>query len=157
MTLVPDELTILVNTEIAIDDTARRPLVEGQMREFALELSPIHLAPDGVDVPGIEPLGGAQYWIRGEAVYVRDGILVVDFGIKAYCSFHEIPVGSYISGITYLAMDNYLYMEAYHKMPGIPPLVYTWHIDRYDYDTLTGTRLPVAPKWLEENGIQRLR
>ncbi len=140
-------------SDVAIEDTSRMPFEQGQTREFALAVAtPSALHTDEIPVIGCERIDDRRYWLRAQVVYRHDAVYVLDFGLLAYFEdrrFAGIDVGAYVSGEVALEVDLYQYMEAYHSLPGIPPLVYTWQIGRIAQDLLLCTRLPVDPQYTE--------
>jgi hypothetical protein len=115
----------------------------GQVAAFALAWWG-ELRPADVPLKRADPLGPARYAIQGEVVYAatdaadpaRAHLAVLDFGLCAYRDARDeilppgITRGGFVAGEVGLGIDYYYYMEFHHTWPQIPPLIYTWRIDR---------------------------
>jgi hypothetical protein len=109
-----------------------------QIAEFALEFYSPNYGLSERRLKACKRLGAAKYSIIGEIIYLAQEAWVVDFGI---CAFREskppetISVGSFISAEIYLGIDPFFYFERLHKLPKIPPLIYSWKITSIDQQT----------------------
>lgn len=149
-----------------IHDGNYRDFQCGQVAEFALEFHPHKIGIVSPSKKNARHIRDSEYEIIGEVVYVADGVWVIDFGILA---FHqdsppqdsrpkEIKIGSFIAGEIYLGIDPFFYFESLFKMIGMPPLIYTWQVNRverqiaeawpfHDDFILHCTKLDIEPKY----------
>ena len=78
---------------------------------------------------------GCLYDAVGECVFsdVEAKVQVLSFGeISAYRYSRDsnLKAGDRVAGNMYLGIDHFAYYEWLHKLPGIPPLMYEWQIER---------------------------
>jgi hypothetical protein len=110
----------------------------GQIFECALGFYPDPITQPTPSVKRIESLGEAQYRVSGEVVYARRGIWILDFGVMAYNADERpenVERGSWVAGDILLGIDPYDYMELCANRKGIPPLIYTWRVERIQRQT----------------------
>jgi hypothetical protein len=121
-----------------ISDGNYRHFSRGQVAHFAVELFVQSLERSARPEKQADHLEGSRYRVSAEIVYLSDRAAVVDFGLQAYWDRHGEPdtripegatVGSFVCGEIGLGIDPYPYFEQPYKLPGIPALIYTWHID----------------------------
>ena len=102
-------------------------------------------------------LGGAQYCVNAEVVYIDSEIFVIDFGILAYTSLvtenallpgndktgrfriaydfqKSLKPGHMISAKLYLGIDYYPYFERHCDNLLVPPMIYKWHLNKIEAD-----------------------
>lgn len=129
----------------------------GQVARFALEcFGPLHHVDARVKV--VHPANHAHYQMQAEVVYAAEKspgagpalLWVVDFGIQAYRMQDAalpalVTVGEFVGGKVRLGIDPYYYMEWHHTWPAIPPLSYTWRIDRIS--RLDAPWVPTTTPW----------
>lgn len=106
----------------------------GQIAEFALELYVDSLetcekqpvAANLIDLP--------HYQVTAEVVYISEKVDVIDLGVCAYMSTRKslsgIKTGDFLTGKIRLGVDPFFYFESHYKLSNIPPLIYTWQIDK---------------------------
>jgi hypothetical protein len=114
----------------------------GQETRFALEFHSDTLDAASGGPSAFERVGDARYRVRAEVVWRLDHhaepAWVIDFGILAYESMappEHAGVGSWVTGEIYLGIDHYRYFEQLYKLPGVPALIYPWHIHRICLET----------------------
>ena len=126
-----------------IQDGNYSNIAVGEPRRFALEFFDKTLREVEPAVRSAESLGEARHEITAEVVYARDGVVMVDFGLRAY-SDARAPLaknGTWRSGVVLLEVDHFSYFETYAMREGIPPAVYAW--------TITGIWQQTAPLILD--------
>jgi hypothetical protein len=101
---------------------------------FAAEYKEIVYGPKGPTPPPYdengEPIFTRQPLVRKE---VPRMMYVLDFGIRAYHHTPErfaVMAGDYVTAEIGGGIDPFFYFVRLHKIPGMPPLIYTWYIDR---------------------------
>jgi len=136
-----------------IQDGNYPDFITGQSAEFALEFYSKSSRVTEQKLKSGTCLGPSKYEISGEIVYLTDHVWVLDFGI---CAFQEakppdrMSVGDFITAEIYLGIDPFFYFEGLHKLPGMPPLIYSWKINSINQQTapLIETRNPSGQKVL---------
>jgi len=123
----------------------------GETRRFALEIGyAVDLKPTSADTPlRCTPVGGEMYDAVGEVTHVaatedyRASLL--DFGpVRAYTYYIKPQrVGDRLEGRISLDVDPFFYFEEIAKQTGVPPIIYTWRIDKIELDV---TPMEWAPK-----------
>lgn len=109
---------------------------KGQEAEFALHAAAGEIATTPGREKGIRKLEECTYELTGEIVFVKQGLWVIDFGLLAFDEFQkpeppiEVQEGNFVRGGFYVEIDPFFYFERGAKIPGVPPLVYTWRIDQ---------------------------
>lgn len=114
----------------------------GQIADFAVELTPLEMVRSQGRDRWARYLGDWRYEIAGELIHVdqtdpADPAWVFDIGIYAYTTsrvLEKLQVGDWATGTAYLGVDPFFYFESMAKNPGMPPLIYTWRIDRIQMD-----------------------
>jgi len=118
-----------------IADGNYSPFHEGETRDFALEFySPSPLTIVRGSVKSLRPQGGNRYRVSAEVVFVAGRVWVVDCGVLAYSEGDTVipegvVSGKFVEGSLVFGIDPFFYFEKLWKLPGMPPLVYQWHID----------------------------
>jgi hypothetical protein len=135
-----------------IQDGNYKDFKRGQIAEFALEFAYKKLEPAQVKTRSVELTSNSRYCynVTAEVVYFQEKVWVLDFGLKVYSGtkrVQEQPIGQYLEGDLDLQIDPFFYYEWHNKLPAIPPLIYTWQIDRIEQQTA----ILVYTK--DENGI----
>ena len=110
-----------------------------QQVAFALEF----YSRDGLKVqegtPRLESLGDAHYRVCGIVRYLSADAWVIEFdSVLAYQHSKPpqgIEVGSTVCGEIWLGVDHFFYFETLYRIPGIPPSIYHWRIDRIAIET----------------------
>lgn len=121
-----------------IQDGNYPDLRRGQPAEFALEFHPYTMGPEETTEKSALPLGHARYRVTGEIVHKSKGVWVLDFGLRAYDESRPpkgASVGSFVAAEIYLGIDPFFYFEELCQRPGMPPLVYSWRIERVSRQT----------------------
>jgi hypothetical protein len=134
----------------------------GQTAEFALEFYSPNYKKSESHSKSCNRLGGAEYSIVGEVIYLRTDMWVLDFGL---CAFQDseppegIRVGDFIAAEISLGVDPYFYFETLYALPGIPPLIYSWKINAIDQQTapFIESREPSGQKVLIRDGKVLIR
>jgi hypothetical protein len=76
---------------------------------------------------------GTSYDICGRVMTILERSWVIGCGIDVYQDSPPpagITVGDTVRGVANLGVDPFFYFERLHAVPGMPPLIYTWRIDR---------------------------
>jgi hypothetical protein len=113
----------------------------GEKRKFALEFWPsAPLTRSKENVTSLQKQNDHSYNASGRLVFATDGVWVIDCGLLAYSQgASEIEsgckTGDFVRGDLKFAVDPFFYFEQYYKIPGIPPLIYEWHINSIEQDT----------------------
>jgi hypothetical protein len=110
----------------------------GQDAEFALEFFTQSVLPSQAKVRSATGRGAAKYEINGEVVYLDAELLVLDFGIRAFQQAKPragLRVGTFVAAEIYLGIDPFCYFERLYKLPGMPPLIYSWIINSISQQT----------------------
>ena len=112
---------------------------KNEIREFALEFYFQKFSLSELKSKKVALLqDGPLYEINGEAIYKNDDVCIIDFGLLAYSSnsnVQNVKVGDYLTGTIYLGIDYFDYFERLYKINGIPPLIYTWKIEKIFFET----------------------
>jgi hypothetical protein len=109
---------------------------QGQDAAFAVEFYPGDLEVVRDSDSTASHLGGNRYQVEGRVVFASAGAWVLDCGLWMY-------------------EQRLIYFEELAKLPGMPPLVYGWHIERIELDVApwievgprTLARDPTRPGW----------
>jgi hypothetical protein len=64
----------------------------------------------------------------------------------------ELQKGSWVTGKWYVEIDPFFYFESGAKIPGVPPLVYTWRIEEIQQQT--APFIEVAPRHFERDSTK---
>jgi hypothetical protein len=123
----------------------------GQDAAFAVEFYPDELVVVSAGDRTASHLGGNRYHIEGEVAFASQGAWVLDCGLRIYQQEPppaRVVQGMSVRGEVVLGVDPFFYFEELAKLPGMPPLVYGWHIERIERD--------MAP-WIEvaSGGFER--
>ena len=108
---------------------------KNQVAPFALEINPRWITPASSQDKQVIHQGDSIYTLTGEVVFVWEHGWILDFGLQAYTHYYSTPSyvpehRSFITIETYLGVDYFIYYRKLYKVPGIPPLIYRWHIQR---------------------------
>lgn len=129
--------------------------VKGTMTEFAVEFTHNVLANTDPSTRSYVHVEGSIYSITAETIFVARDIWIIDFGLQAYCADSRVTSdlayqGTFVNGNTMLSVDNGDYEGWIVKRPGIPALIYTWHIDRIICDD---KHVKKEIDWLDETNV----
>jgi hypothetical protein len=105
----------------------------GQEIRFAVDCVPYLLDITAPSAPNAVHITGALYDVRGAAVFVTDGVWVIDFGLLAYAVMplpQGVKVGTWVTGRMALSIGASMDLAIISEMRGVPPLSYRWRIDR---------------------------
>lgn len=105
----------------------------GDNAEFALEFYRESLEKSSLAQKTIERVAPAAYRINGEVIFSREGVWVIDFGLRAFQEHTpsiELKQGAFVSGVIHLGIDPFFYFESLYAVAGMPPLIYQWRIER---------------------------
>src|SRR5947208_2301757 len=107
----------------------------GQKVSFALEFEPREDMQLSLKrPPATEHLMGNRYRLRGRIVFLAPNAWVIDTG--SFLAFEKgkppagATIGAWADAEVYLRIDPYFYFEGLHRVAGMPPLTYTWHVRR---------------------------
>jgi hypothetical protein len=117
-----------------IQDGNYRDFYCGQLAEFALELY-VHSLETCEKQPVVANLLDlSHYEVTAKVVYISEKVDVLDLGVCAYMSKRKslsaVKTGDFLAGNIRLGVDPFFYFENHYKLPNIPPLIYTWQIDK---------------------------
>jgi hypothetical protein len=121
-----------------IQDGNYDDLHTGQNAEFALEFGSHTYRQSDVQAKLLKRLGAAKYAVTGKVIYLIPEVWVLDFGIRAFQESEPpegMSVGSFVAAEIYLGIDPFFYFEYLHKLPGIPPLIYSWRVNSIGQQT----------------------
>jgi hypothetical protein len=111
----------------------------GQHRRFAAVFDPLNLSLCSGIVRSAVMLGRCRAQVTAEVTFKSDSVWVLNLGdISAYNNSQppsNIEVGQFLQGDIGLGIDPCDYSEYLHDIPGIPPLVYEWEIERIETAT----------------------
>lgn len=100
--------------------------------DFALEFYCETFEKSSVAQKSFERVAPATYRINGEVILSREGLWVLDFGLRAFEERRpsiKLVQGDFISGVIHLGIDPFFYFESLSAAPGVPPLIYNWKIE----------------------------
>lgn len=133
-----------------VQDGTYTDVAVGERRQLALELgyrraARLVVAPDHARTPRCAPTGrDTSYDVVGEVLRSspepRGGAFVLDVGLLAYTQWMVLDdleppaAGTWLAGQIRLAVDPFFYMDDLHALPGMPPLIYTWTVERVQRD-----------------------
>ncbi len=83
--------------------------------------------------PSAEHADGGEYEVVGRVVLVEADVWVVDIGISIFEERRPpqgAVAGDTIVGRASLGIDPFFYFERLSERPSMPPLIYTWQINR---------------------------
>lgn len=137
-----------------IQDGNYGEFARGQEAAFAVEFRPHDFSSSESAQPAANQLGAARYHIEGDVVFESPGAWVIDFGLLAYCKGASVvEKSSAVQGEVWLGIDPFFYYEGLTSLPGMPPLVYTWNIERIELDETPW--IEVAPRRFERDATRR--
>ncbi|HOI53830.1 MAG TPA: hypothetical protein PLP01_01140 [Phycisphaerae bacterium] len=73
------------------------------------------------------------YDVVARVVLCQKDVWVLDFGLLAYresSPLEGLAAGDWVTGRIGLGIDPFFYFERLHALPGMPPLIYSWTIER---------------------------
>lgn len=106
--------------------------------EFALEFYPHTCQPSPSSERQASWLRSSQYAVNAEVVFVSSRCYVIDFGVLAYREAEppkSIRKGSWVQAEVFLGVDPFFYFEDLSHVKGMPPLIYSWHINKIEIET----------------------
>jgi hypothetical protein len=111
----------------------------GEKAKFAIEFYSENGLTPGTGDAQLTQIRDERYQATGIVRFCADGVWVVDFGeVWAFCAERlpeGIAPGVIVSGGIHLGIDPFSYFERLYKLPGIPPLIYTWRIEGIAIET----------------------
>lgn len=110
----------------------------GQKSQFALEFYPHSLTSTDVSTTVVVELKPSLYQVRGQVVYRRNNVWVLDVGFLAYQESKPpkfASEGSWVEGEIYLGIDPFMYFEHLKNQPGMPSLTYSFRIGQILLET----------------------
>jgi hypothetical protein len=136
----PMDLDVHLSSWI-IGDGNYRTFYVGETREFALEFySSAPLPPLQTHMKSLQPRNAYRYDISAEVVFAAGDACVIDCGVLAYTQSigtvsDGIACGDFIGGEGIFGVDLFFYFERLRQVPGMPPLIFDWHINSIDQET----------------------
>jgi hypothetical protein len=110
-----------------IQDGNYGDFVRGERTRFALEADVERLDPAPAAERGAARVDGNRYRVTASIMSI-DEVAVLDFGLRAYCMGWELPSAEWVTGELTVSVDPFTYFEGLASEPGVPPLIYTWHL-----------------------------
>lgn len=122
--------------------------------EFALEFYFHNFQPSSSSERRSRWLCASKYAVNAEVIFVAKRCIVIDFGVRAYRETEppkSIGKGSWLQAEIDLGVDPFFYFEDLAHVNGMPPLIYSWRINKIGVETAPfietvdtqGTRLMV--------------
>jgi hypothetical protein len=105
---------------------------------FALEFYPHSSQPSSSSEKQARWIAASKYTVNGEVVFVAERCFVVDFGLLAYRDGEPAEwarEGSWLEAEIYLGVDPFFYFEELAHVKGIPPLIYSWQVNKIGVET----------------------
>lgn len=105
---------------------------------FAVEFFPMSFTPSQSLEKTSRHLRSSEYEVCAEVVLITNTVWIIDFGILAY---QESPPpkglskGDWINATVDLGVDPFFYFERLSQEGKMPPLIYTWHIQKIQIET----------------------
>jgi hypothetical protein len=106
--------------------------------EFALEFYPLQCQPSSSSEKQAHCLDASRYNVNAEVVFIAERCFFIDFGVLAYREAEPpkaIRKGSWLQAEIYLGVDPFFYFEDLAHVKGMPPLIYSWHINKIGIET----------------------
>ncbi len=132
-----DPLNVGVDSWI-IQDGNYGDFTVGQKIQFALEFYPHSIKPTDLRTSVAVELKPSLYQVRGQVVYCRNSLWVLDAGFLAYQE-HQQPTfateGSWVEAEIYLGIDPFMYFEGLKNLSGMPSLTYSFRIGQILLET----------------------
>jgi hypothetical protein len=133
--------------------------------EFALEFYPQNCQPSASPEKQARWLHTSKYAVNAKVIFVAKRCFVLDFGLLAYRQAEppkSIRKGLWVQAEIYLGVDPFFYFEALAHVKGMPPLIYSWHINKISIETAPfietvdarGTRMMVRDE--TKSGFQEI-
>lgn len=120
----------------------------GDICAFALEYSEVvPLEPRHRDAPSERSLSwlhDCTYSVKADVIYASEGLRVIDAGLGLYRERPILPgvsyasdvsVGQRVRGDIYIGIDHFAYFERLSKLPGAPPLIHDWRVQKIELET----------------------
>ena len=89
----------------------------------------------------------SRYEIVAEVTHLDDGWWVIDPGIGMFQEDKPPPavrLGDWVRGTVYVGIDPFFYFERLSHLPGAPPLIYDWIVEKIDKDV--SPLIEIAPR-----------
>ena len=121
----------------------------GEEACFALEFYAHRISPTTALTQQMTRRIGCRYCCHARYVFVDQQVCVLDFGLLAYCEGHPLAddrTNDWIETDIYLGIDPFSYKERLCNIPGMPPLLYDWRVERIWLETTP---------WLESRNERR--
>jgi hypothetical protein len=121
-----------------IQDGNYRDFHCGDLAEFALEFFPKKIQISKSTERNAYLIKDSLYKINGQIIFYTQNVWIIDFGIKVFQEAEPVKnakAGDFVCGEIYLGVDPFFYFENLYKIPDIPPLIYTWRINRIERQT----------------------
>ncbi|WP_428717325.1 hypothetical protein [Undibacterium curvum] len=125
-----DTLAVTIDSWI-IQDGNYGDFAVGDRAKFALEFAGSTLRHSKSTETVARHLGHGVYEVCAQVLFVDAKAWVIDFGFRAYweATPPEFAVpGAWVEGELLVGIDPFFYMEYLHKLPGMPNLIYNWHV-----------------------------
>ncbi len=107
----------------------------GQVVELAVEVVFESTTPAKSALVGARRVDASTYDVTGRVIAIDDDVWVLDIGLRVYSSSRRPSwgaVGDVVAGRAYVGVDAFAYVERLAERPSIPPLLYTWTIERIE-------------------------
>src|SRR5205807_3028714 len=109
----------------------------GQEADFALLFDSLSGTKTSEGRPSLWPVKANQYRFCGQTIFWGQECWVLDAGVHGYCDYPIPPKaveGTWWAGVLATRIDPFFYFEELSKHPAVPPLIYSWRIDRIRID-----------------------
>lgn len=132
----------------------------GDEVELAVEFAATDLVRAGdVDAGVVFELGEGEYEAAAAVVFADPELWVVDIGICAYSDAQpgfRPAVGDRVRGRFALEVDPFTYVDRHARSPAVPPLVYTWRLERIRRRAAAGqwTETDTTDAWNDVGGYE---
>lgn len=107
----------------------------GQVVELAVEVVFESTTPAKSALVGARRVDASTYDVTGRVVAIDDDVWVLDIGLQVYSSSRRpswVAVGDLVAGRAQVGVDAFAYLEQLSERASIPPLLYTWTIERIE-------------------------
>ncbi len=125
-----------------IQDGNYPDFLQGSQTAFALEFAPLtpleEIPPNGAVAPLFLHRGSGSYDVVARVVHVAAHWWAIDVGVLIFeeCKPPESArLGSWLRGEVSIGIDPFFYFEDHGHEPGVPAMIYDWHIDRIEIQT----------------------
>ncbi len=116
-----------------IQDGNYGDFAKGDECEFALEFWPERLELTERAQPCCTWVKDCYYSVTARIVMCQEDVWVLNFGLLAYqesSPLKGLAIGDCVAGRIGIGIDPFFYSERLHALPGMPPLNYSWKIER---------------------------